>query len=132
MKRKMKRLATIVCLAMCVVIIVPCVLSSCSKKEEKLKEKIENEILGTWRGVDKYGDVRELKFNPDGTVEYRWVSGSYEKVDSGTYSLMMTKRGNEVYIDLEEMYFTGIEFEYNEDNGTLTLKKDEIYFAKVK
>lgn len=132
MKRKMNRLAAIVCLTLCMVIMVPCLLSSCSNTdEEDNKEKVENAILGTWQGVDKFGDVRKLTFNPDGTVEYRWISGSYEKVDSGTYSLMMTRNGNEVWIDLEESHFSGVEFEYNEDSGSLTLKKDEIYFVKI-
>ena len=133
MKKRIAFWIKSLCLVISIIMIVPCVFCSCSSNEDELREKIENEILGTWRGVDRFGDIYELTFNPDGTIKYKYydhISG-YEKNDSGVYEILVTRNGNEVWMDLEESYLGSIECIYNEDNGSLTLKRDEIYFAKV-
>lgn len=146
MKKKMTMWIKVVCIALCVMIVIPCVFISCSDNKDEIVEKARGELIGTWNASVSTGysiKTHKFTFSNSGNVSYlkrdtsSYSSSGYDL--TGTY--VVEYIGDELVAtitwDADSLGYAayyGVENKvnliYNEDNGNLSVIFDDITFTK--
>lgn len=142
MKTQTAKLIKLICIFMCTVIILPCILVSCTDEEE-LRAKIKTELIGTWtqtvfkesgktkttwifkpnysveRIYSSYSDYSgEMVINYEGTYEIEYTGkGCSEGRWYATMKITSCKSGDDRMIGETK----SVELIYNEDSGSLSV-----------